>query len=1161
MVDGGRLAQDLRVEFLALAADLCPQGRHEADRGSLLQAELAACSWLITTVLVRFSEDNHLIDAPFLAGHGARLALARDRQKAYFRRNPERTDRDWISEALGSLGTSSATLRMFDPLHTLMSRYPISHDAASRLVSFWRRTDHGGNLVFDFIDTDLDTGFLVDFYADVSEAARKEFVLVKTPDFVARLIVERTLVTALTEYGVTGLRGIDLACGSGTFPLLMFDRLLSAWRAAGPSAGTWTQVAGALASVHGIDKNPIAAVITRFRLLIAAMQAVGARRISEVPDLPIVIAVGDSLLPPGTAAEHGMAAAGGDIDKLAASSASLLANGSYDVVVGNPPNIAVRDAREQALYRDIYSATRGAFPLTMPFLERAFGLARSDCARAGRVGLILANSFAKREFGRAMVEDYLPTVELTHVLDTSGVFIPGHTTPTVILLGRARAPHEPVVRIAVGIRGEPSEPADGSGGVVWGALVDQVDQPGSASEWIQVKDVSRQELARHPWLLSASGANDLLDKLRAGAKLGTLTARIGYNATTGADDAFLAPAHVFRRCHAEPEATVTVLRGSHVRDWEVIPAESAFKPDGRGASFTGHLKRLWPQRTTLRSRRVFGGQSFAEAGRPWHAWHQVADMSGTHPWSIAYSRVATSPHFAILREGITALQSAPVIKLPSTASHSEHYGVAGTLNSSVASIYLKQYSQSKGAPSADQLRADEPWGHIYEFTGTRLADFPLPGRLPAERGQELDELTQELSRLRPTAGLILDVTTAADLAEMKADWHCVRARMIALQEELDWDMYHKYGLFTDNEAAQLVAPPEVVPGLALGERAFEIVMARRMAAGDLETQWFDRHGSTPVTGIPEHWPSEYKAMVARRIECIQKNRDIGLIERPEYKRRWYSESWDQVRDAALRDWLLDQCEARDLWFGANGTPQPMTINQLADRLRSDAGVVAVAQLIKGNTTDRGELADTLAQILADEHVPYLAQYRYKAEGLLKRAAWERTWDLQRKEDASGRVLDIPAPPVYRITDFVRSSYWRHRGKLDVPKERFISYPDASPGSDGSLLLGWAGWDHLERAQALRTLIEERRTVDGWGTARLTPLLAGLSELMPWVRQWHSEVAPVFGQSPVDVLDAYLAAQLGTHSLTDEALHSWMAPPVRRGRPPKNPRPGIQASGH
>jgi hypothetical protein len=1121
---------------------------------------MAACSWLIATVLVRFSEDNHLIDAPFLAGPGARLALARDRQRGYFRRNPERTDRDWIGEALGSLGTSPATIRMFDLLHVLMSRYPISHDAASRLVSFWRRTDDGGNLIFDFIDTDLDTGFLVDLYADLSEAARKEFVLVKTPEFVARLIIERTLEAALTDYGVAGLRGIDLACGSGTFPLMMFDRLLSGWRAADHSAGAWTRVGAALASVHGVDKNPIAAVITRFRLLIAAMRAVGARRISEVPDLPIVIAAGDSLLPPGTAVELGLNAADSDIDVFA-SNAGLLANGSYDVVVGNPPNITVKDAREQALYRDTYSATRGAFPLTMPFLERAFGLAQSGCARAGRAGLILANSFTKREFGRAMVEDYLPTVELTHVLDTSGVYIPGHSTPTVILLGRARAPHEPVVRMAVGIRGEPSEPADRSGGVVWRALVDQVDKPGSESEWIQVKDVSRHELARHPWLLSASGAGGVLDKLQAGAKLGTLTARIGYNATTGADDVFIAPAHIFKRCHAEPEATVTILRGSDVRDWEVNPAESAFKPDGRAVSFPEHLQRVWPQRTTLRSRRVFGGQSFAETGRPWPAWYQVAEMSGVHPWSIVYSRVAASPHFAILREGVTALQSAPVVKLPDTASHSEHHGLAGVLNCSVASFYLKQYSPSKGSPSANQLRADEPWEHVHEFTGTRLADFPLPRRLPVERGRELDELARELSGLRPTAGLTLDVTTATDLAEMKADWYRVRARMIALQEELDWDMYHRYGLFTDSEAAELMAPQEAVPGIALGERAFEITMARRLAAGDLETQWFDRHGSTPFTGIPAHWPDEYKAVVARRIECIQKNRDVGLIEQPEYKRRWYSGSWDQARDAALRDWLLDRCEARDLWFGANGTPRPMTINQLADRLRGDVGVVAATQLIKGNTTDRAELAEILAQILADENVPYLAQYRYKAEGLLKRAAWERTWDLQREEDASGRVLDIPMPPVYRITDFVRPSYWRHRNRLDVPKERFISYPGANLGSDRSLLLGWAGWDDLERAQALCTLIEERRTADGWGTARLTPLLAGISELMPWIRQWHSEVAPAFGNSPADVLDDYLTAQLGTHGLTDEALRSWMAPPVRRGRPPKSRRPGIQASGH
>jgi hypothetical protein len=51
------------------------------------------------------------------------------------------------------------------------------------------------------------------------------------------------------------------------------------------------------------------------------------------------------------------------------------------------------------------------------------------------------------------------------------------------------------------------------------------------------------------------------------------------------------------------------------------------------------------------------------------------------------------------------------------------------------------------------------------------------------------------------------------------------------------------------------------------------------------------------------------------------------------------------------------------------------------------------------------------------------------------------------------------PPKYKREDFLKTSYWNQRGKLDVPKERFVSYPMASPDSDDSPLLGWAGWDH------------------------------------------------------------------------------------------------------
>ncbi|MEW2631399.1 hypothetical protein AB0903_07000 [Streptomyces sp. NPDC048389] len=93
------------------------------------------------------------------------------------------------------------------------------------------------------------------------------------------------------------------------------------------------------------------------------------------------------------------------------------------------------------------------------------------------------------------------------------------------------------------------------------------------------------------------------------------------------------------------------------------------------------------------------------------------------------------------------------------------------------------------------------------------------------------------------------------------------------------------------------------------------------------------------------------------------------------------------------------------------------------------------------------------------------------------------------------------PVLVPSADFLKTSYWSHRGKPDVPKERFISCPDASPDSDRTLL-GWADWDHKDQVRALVDVINDRTEQTGWDTPRLTPLIAGIQELMPWVHQWH-----------------------------------------------------------
>src|SRR5205085_6213514 len=139
-----------------------------------------------------------------------------------------------------------------------------------------QRIDAGsGHLVHDFTDPSLDTRFLGDLYQDLSEAARKKYALLQTPVFVEEFILDRTLEPAIETFGLAKVKLIDPACGSGHFLLGAFHRLLEHWRKKEPATATRELVQRALGAVYGVDLNPYAVAIARFRLLLAAWKATG----------------------------------------------------------------------------------------------------------------------------------------------------------------------------------------------------------------------------------------------------------------------------------------------------------------------------------------------------------------------------------------------------------------------------------------------------------------------------------------------------------------------------------------------------------------------------------------------------------------------------------------------------------------------------------------------------------------------------------------------------------------------------------------------------------------------------------------------------------------------------------------------------------------------
>lgn len=1104
----------------------------------------AAVAWVLTSVFVRFCEDNGLLSPVWIAGPENRRQEALDAQLAFFRLHPLDTDREWLQQAVQHLAGLPATAELVGE-HAALHLIAPSGDAVTKLLAFWRQRTDTGRLVYDFTDPGLSTRFLGDLYQDLSAYAKATFALLQTPVFVEEFILDRTLEPALDERPLEGFRMIDPTCGSGHFLLGAFERLLDRWQKRAPATEMQLLVQQALDSVHGVDLNPFAVAIARFRLTVAAMSACGLRSLESAPAFRFHLAVGDSLLHgPGQQTLHGDADLSGftyateDFDVLQ----TILAGGRYDVVVGNPPYITVKDKVLNQAYRERYSTCKGTYALTVPFMERFFSLAKPgyDGQPAGWTGQITSNSFMKREFGSKLIEEFLALKELRLVADTSGAYIPGHGTPTVIVVGRNQRPVGQTVRAVLGVRGEPGRPDNPAKGIVWTSIVEHVDEPGWDDSWVTVTDLDRALLERHPWSLTGGGAVMLLASIEAGDRrsLAGVVAEIGRTTHTGNDEAFFLPI-ASTPTYSLAEDVVPVVLGEEVRDFRLALTTGTIFPYGpsgapRGLSEPAR-RYLWRTRRSLETQMDFQ-QTKAERGLRWFDHSMFFPKRYRIPLSIAFAFVATHNHFVLDRGGRVFKQTAPVIKLPLGATEDEHLALLGVLNSSTACFWLKQVCQSKPM-------VDEAFGMRYEYNGANIADYPLPSALPLERGRRLDALAVELAAHSPEAVAAREVPTGPALDAARAESDRLRGRMVAVQEELDWEVYRLYGLVPDD----LTYLGEDLPGLLLAERAFEIALARQVGRGEEETAWFTRHGSTPITELPAHWPAAYRDLAQRRLDLIANDPAVRLLEKPEHKRRWASESWDKQQERALRGWLLDRLEDRRFWFDAQGRPSPRSVAQLADEIARDADLPSVLALWEGRRD--APVTDSLVRLLSDEAVPYLAAHRYKDSGLRTREAWEQTWVLQRREDAGEQVGPIPVPPKYTSADFREASYWQARGKLDVPKERFVLYLGAGRETDPTPLLGWAGWDHAQQSLAL-SLVIGAREADGWADERLVPLVAGLAELQPWVEQWHSEVDPTYGVSLAAFTREQLTQRTTQVGKSLDELAAWRPEPTTRGRNPR-----------
>jgi hypothetical protein len=730
----------------------------------------------------------------------------------------------------------------------------------------------------------------------------------------------------------------------------------------------------------------------------------------------------------------------------------------FDVIVGNPPFVTARNPKKRELYRKRWAdVCHQKYLLVCPFFQLSFSLLNPG----GQLGFIVSNAFAKREFGKPLVEKFFPTVDLQKVVDCSGLMFPGHGTPTCIVFGRNEAAEWNVpIRITATLPGGGDLRTPPEDSPLWYAIAAAHDSPGHADARITVADRTREDMAKWPWNLDSDAESTRAAVVEASLPLMHLIiGQVGPATITRSDEVFIQPLWLLRRAAVERTNLRPLATGDSVRDYSLVDPEVVIFPYGAGyarlnlSSVPGLRSFLAPFRTYLENVIIFDKPK-KDTGIPWWEYTDPYPNKNTPPLFLGFTEIATHAHFLFNSRQVVFPRTAPVVRLPQSLGPEKHHLLAGLLNSSAALFWLKQVCFSK---RESQEGATDTY---FVFGGGKVEKLPVPGvvadamrgngsaasdRLTTlseacwERGQRLPALSAKklfekpgeayhewnsslVGYEQPDAALGKPFETAAGL---RAAFHKaaearegLRAEMIARQEEMDWLVYAAYGLICD--AGAVLPDADLV--LAREERPFCLWAA---AGADIDKA---------VALIPKGWSAAKQALWRARLALIRDNEHVRRIEQPVYKRRW-DEQWKVgnrwqcgpvAYDAELVDafywWLSEKAE---WWLEHEG--RAVTPDEAAEALWDDKRVQAAWEVAaeamgrieawKGE--ERGEAAETggaaagragferfLKKLVKDQSVP---------EGIPIAVPWE---ELERKK--------------IRVSAQTK----RIRGKLNVPRERF-----------------------------------------------------------------------------------------------------------------------------
>lgn len=245
---------------------------------------------------------------------------------------------------------------------------------------------------FDAIDVDV-LGNVYEQYLgyvqgrEGGKGKRKEQGIYYTPTYIVDYLVQNTLGKSLEERSLAEIESIkvlDPACGSGSFLIKAFGVLnekIKKERFQNDLAKAAFRKYNILTNnIYGVDLDSEAVEIARLNLLLKALEPN-----HKLPMLTDNIKMGNSLISDKKLSKQAFDWKSEFLDSFK--------DGSFDVIVGNPPYIFARgksfSKSEKDYYYDNYELAQYQLNTYLLFIEKAFNLLKED----GFLGFIVPNTW------------------------------------------------------------------------------------------------------------------------------------------------------------------------------------------------------------------------------------------------------------------------------------------------------------------------------------------------------------------------------------------------------------------------------------------------------------------------------------------------------------------------------------------------------------------------------------------------------------------------------------------------------------------------------------------------------------------------------------------------------------------------------------------------